>query len=226
MLDTELKKEINEILSSTNKDFKLWFRCDDIAVASKKFVKMNSIFKKYDTKCYYAVIPNLIEDSVIKEINSNPNIFVMQHGISHKNNGTNVALELIDNKHIIDECIEKITFMKDAFGNKFNNILCPPWNKIEQGAEKILSNFYDGLSTYFCNESCFKFDLNPNIDIIDWTTGNYKGHKFIVEKMKARLYTNYIGFCLHHNHMNDDAFDFIEYIVSNFNDKINLSFRI
>ena len=64
-------------------------------------------------------------------------------------------------------------------------------------------------------------DINSNIDITDWKSAQYRGHEKILEKIKSVIDSNVVGFCIHHNQLNEDAVEFIEFIISNFSKYIN-----
>lgn len=216
MLNKRIKEEITNLFNNKT-DLKIWFRCDDVGIISDKFIRLNNLFIKHNAKSYYAVIPCALQDQTLNEINKNKNVLIMQHGISHKNNSLDKEMELIDNEVVINECIKNIDKLKNIFGYRYSGILCPPWNKVELGAEQKLSKYYKGLSSYLNNKSGFLLDMNSNIDITDWKTATYRGHEKILEKIKNVIDGNVIGFCIHHNQLNEDAFEFIEFIVSNFN---------
>lgn len=205
---------------SQHKELKIWIRCDDVGKKNDKFSRLNNLFIHYNTKAYYAVVPDFLCEQTINEIDKNKNVRIIQHGVSHTNNRANNMLELVDNNIIVSQCIEKGKQLQQVFGDKYCQILCPPWNKLEAGASYKLKNHYRGLSCYKNHSSEFDININATLDIIDWATCSYRGHEVVFEKIQQQANSGLIGLCLHHSKMNDDAFSFVEFVVSNFGDRI------
>lgn len=216
MISESLKNEISNYINKFN--LKIWFRCDDVGINHPNFTRLNHLLKENNVKSYYAVIPELLDEKVIEQINKNKNVLIMQHGIRHQKNSP-LQIEIIDDESVINSCIQGHYKLNDIFKNKYTHILCPPWNKLDKGAEVKLSKHYKGLSCYKNYKSEFSKDINVNLDIINWKAEEYMGHGEVFCKMQS-LCEGYIGFCLHHFQMNEEAFEFVEYIVKNFNDKI------
>ena len=214
-----IKNIINKI--SARSFERIWFRDDDVGKRSKKFYKLNKLFKKYNIQICYAVIPNSLCQDVQECILKNRKCLVFQHGYSHQNNSkTNKMVELSDD---VDAVYLKSLMLKGKeqlqlkFAGQFKEILVPPYNNIDEKIQDKLKDYYEGCSTYKHNKTKFKKMFNPNCDIVDWENNNVTLE--YISSQIDKVQGNILGVVIHHKYIDKLGFKFLnkllKYIVKN-----------
>jgi len=162
-LDIELQKWEEASISPI-----FWIRDDDASKDGPKLAKLISISKKFSVPISIAVIPFLIEKSLIKTLNSNDLISVLQHGFKHKNYEPDGEKKSEFGKsreinHMIDDIIQGSKLVAESFEKSYEPIFVPPWNRmshlllphIQSIGLAAVSSFSKNLSGYrnFYNHS-------------------------------------------------------------------------
>ncbi len=197
-----------------------WIRNDDVSKCSPEFLKILNLYKKYTLKVIFAVIPTIFEKSAIDLISDDEYFVIAQHGYDHKNYLKNTSLnyksELCKERNE-DELIRKILQGKRMLcdvSKRDINIMVPPFNHIDFSVASLLSLHYDTLSVFGDHSSNFKNDVNPNIDLINWRREIFDIDDFEKRFIKLLNTTNNIGICIHHNFLNNKAFEYLEKLFS------------
>ncbi len=226
-LDNELTKWRESSISPV-----FWIRDDDATKDGPKIKKLVSISKKFNTPLSVAVIPYLIQKSVIKVLNSSNLITVLQHGFKHKNyEPKGQKKSEFGVSRDINNMIEDISYgsklISESFGKLYQPIFVPPWNRM---SHLLLPHIHSlgilGVSSFnkhlikYANDKNQLVIINTNIDIIDWKNDKiFLGEEKILEKLTSELIVRRnereniekpIGILTHHNVMEANSFLFLE----------------
>lgn len=214
-----------------NKQIKIWIREDDVSICSDEYCKMIELYKKYNISTVLCAIPTTIKKDCFELIKGSDNFVISQHGYSHKNYKSiyslDYSIELCDRRDrnkVIEEVLRGKSIIEEL-SSKRVKILTPPYNRIDRILETNLSKYYLVLSTFGDNESCFRRDLNPSIDIINWQTRRFDKEHFINEFNKKTIDYNDIGICIHHNFLNDDDIKYLDDFFSELSENDNMVLR-
>tara|TARA_B100001741_G_C16531601_1_gene589795 strand:- start:494 stop:1255 length:762 start_codon:yes stop_codon:yes gene_type:complete len=211
-----------------------WVRDDDATKDGPKLSKLVGISKKFNTPLSIAVIPFLIEKSLVDILNSNNLITVLQHGLKHKNyepNGQKKS-EFGQNREMnsmIEDIIQGAKLIYGSFEKIYEPIFVPPWNRMNHLLLPYIyslgiigvSSFKKSLIDAANNKNTI---INTNIDIIDWKKDKiFLGEEKILKQLLSELiirrnkndgHKQPIGILTHHNVMEENSFLFLEKLIS------------
>lgn len=214
---------------------RFWWRDDDLIDISPKLHRMRQISERYIVYVLVAVIPRDMQFNLGYETSGMHTFVWCQHGYAHQNHEisgqANSEFPLTRNRQlIVDDLSNGHRLLSDQFGERLLPVLVPPWNSFR---EDMVSNLpelgYVGLSQYGpisdrTNEAVCR--ANTHLDIVDWSTApKFPSNRTafllnrIVEELSARRVTNpqseeAFGVLTHHRAMDDEAWDFIETLLS------------
>jgi len=195
-----------EKLIENNPNLTFWWRDDDAHQASKQLDALIAL--NFPIKL--AVIPN----KTISTFDL-PNSFqVWQHGFDHTNHGSTIKAhkkcelsDTVSQTLLIQNLKLGQSKLRTLFPDHFENILVPPWNRIDPILGKTLT-FYDAISSYYTNETYSDLPRQDcHIDLINWKTKSLKSFQEITTELLHLIELNitHIGFLSHHLiHSNTD----------------------
>ncbi len=212
-----------------------WIRDDDAYKETQKLTRLISFTKEFNIPISLAVIPFLIEKSLVKILNSIDLISILQHGFKHKNyepNGQKKS-EFGESRnigHMLEDIHHGAKLVSEYFERAYQPIFVPPWNRMSHlllphinciGITAV-SSFKKNLCGHATNIEYSKI-INTNIDIIYWKKNKvFAGEKDLVDQLifelKVRRENNSrirepIGILTHHNVMNEDSFLFLDKLI-------------
>ncbi|MDC0074355.1 hypothetical protein OAK17_05850, partial [Alphaproteobacteria bacterium] len=211
-----------------------WLRDDDAIKFTPNLKKFSIICKKYNIPMNLAVIPKLIEDSLIEFVSNEKNIYILIHGLRHLNyaNKNQKKSEFGSNRDIETMLLEiqkGLEINKETFGEKSLPVFVPPWNRVNNKILNQLINIgiigFSGInSTSFLRQQFKSYNpliiRNADIDIINWKSNkSFMGEelllKSIISEIKVRIKNIHLRsepICIlsHHEIMKNESFKFIE----------------
>lgn len=213
------KLEIERIIEQLDPKIRIdiWFRDDDICDMNHNLQKLLDYFERLNIPLLLAAIPQNINQNLCEQLNSS-GILVGQHGYSHinYNNFSPLKSELCSCRNIstvISELSLGKAKLKKVFGEKFVNVLIPPYFEMDEDvAEAVEILGYDIYSMWWKNNlrPSGILELNCQIDFINWERPSvYCGDYFIQRQLYRELsileskQTTYhsIGIVLHHDYL-------------------------
>lgn len=151
-----------------------WWRDDD---AVEDTPQLRQLLKIAQDGLALAVIPDGMQPGLAKALEGYPDVFVLQHGFSHKNQAApgERKSEFPNSRAVgeIDAAFrEGYRRLEAAFGSRFLPVLTPPWNRIGTLALPRLRNLgFKALSRYQMRSTA-EFhgilQVNTHVDVIDW----------------------------------------------------------
>lgn len=172
-----------------------WWRDDDACAASPQLDMLIAL----GIPVKLAMIPDKVQAS----FDLPQNFAVWQHGFDHTNHSAGKKCELSDavsQSELLANLKSGQAKLQHLFPYHFENILTPPWNRIDPNIGAQLT-FYDAISSYYKNE--IHSDLprrDCHIDLVDWQTKQLKSYDVLLselQKLEAQNITH-IGILSHH----------------------------
>lgn len=192
-LNGELKK-----WSDSDKLAEFWWRDDDAQKPSAQLDQLLAIGDRHQVALSLATIPDGVEASLVDELSGRELVSILQHGYSHRNYApeTERKMELgwhRSSAQIMGQVHSGLTSLRTLFGEQFNAIMVPPWNRIDQRVVECLKGAgLNGLSTLgprnqYCPVEGIK-QVNVHVDIINWKQGRrFAGEAACIEQIVAHL---------------------------------------
>ena len=206
----------------------MWCRDDDACRDSPALRRLLEIAATARIPLALAVIPALVEDSLVDRVENAPALTILQHGYAHRNHAPagERNWELGDHRPIEDvvaELEKGRSELARRFGRRFLPVLVPPWNRIDaRVANRLPDAGFDGLSTFGVrtSETPAIVQRNTHVDLIAWRRGRlFIGQEAAIERLVAHLgarregradATEPTGILTHHLDLDGGAFSFLE----------------
>jgi len=132
----------------------LWWRDDDAVAQTSRLEPLLALATAQDIPVALAVVPAILEDSLIGGLAAVPGCTIVQHGYAHRNHAAAGAksCELGDGRAlpvVTGELAAGRDRLRVAFGPRFAPVLVPPWNRIDPAVVAALPALgFTGLSTF------------------------------------------------------------------------------
>lgn len=223
-----LDQTMNESLEKISRG-KVFFRADDIAAPSKNFTQMMELFKKYQTPLCLAVTPSWISrprwQALLEAAGDEPSLWCWhQHGwrhINHEPEGKKQEFGPSRTKEAIarDLALGKER-LEQILGPRFFPFFTPPWNRCSAHTLALLQSMgYNGISRSIGAKP--KSQGLPDIFVnVDLHTRREKDGKkdltLFFQELSRALSSGYCGVMIHHQLMNDAAFEALEALLQAF----------
>jgi len=208
-------------------DASIFFRADDIAVPGKQFAYLLEVFSQYRVPLCLAVVPAWLTRPrwlALKRVakNAASRWCWHQHGWRHVNHETKGKKQEFgptrsraDLEHDIGcgrQRLEKL------MGKDFYPVFTPPWNRCGQTALDVLNSL--GYAAVSRSRGGKSSTLNgvPNFDVnVDLHTRKEKipadGWHNLLDELQQAIASGRCGIMIHHQRMNQAAFDFLEILL-------------
>jgi hypothetical protein len=205
-------------------DAYIFFRADDIAVPGKQFTHLLGIFSQYRVPLCLAVVPAWLTRARWQALeNVAPNTASRwcwhQHGwrhINHEVEGKKQEFGPLRSPADLEydlRCGRQR--LENLLGKSFFPVFTPPWNRCDQKALDVLKNLgYAAVSRSRGSsppspKGLLNFDVN-----VDLHTRKEKtpatGWDHLFDELQQAIASGRCGIMIHHQRMNQAAFDFLE----------------
>jgi hypothetical protein len=212
----------------TGKPVSVFFRADDVAVYGKSFDRLMEIFLRHRTPLCLAVVPAWLTKEraeMLKRYHRKaPNLWCWhQHGWRHVNHQTSGKKAEFGDSRAADELRRDIHAggcrLETLMGKDFYPVFTPPWNRCGTETLKILKLLgYHAVSRGRQRASRGMAGL-PEFSVdVDLHTRKEpcaeEGWKNLFTDLEHALSQEVSGIMIHHQRMNDEAFDFLEFMLT------------
>ncbi len=153
----------------------LWWRDDDAALPDPALDRLLGFRPE---PLALAVIPKMVHEEAAAAILARSTATVIQHGYGHRNyappgEGKSEYSEAGDADIALDELVIGRKKLEALFGDRFEPILAPPWNRLaESYTGRLVGVGLSGLSAYGPRRGASPAmgitQVNSHIDLIDW----------------------------------------------------------
>lgn len=200
---------------------RIFFRTDDVGWGDENFFRLTEIFQSHGAPLVAAVIPALVNLETVYKIQSSPaDIEVSAHGFKHTNHNLDgKKTEFPDDrdpKEVLSELALGYQLCLSAFGDRFNRVFVPPWNRMAEGRWQIeLSQIgYRAISAFGGpNEPGDRKSFNAQIDLHSTKHPRYGSPDLLCNELKQIANSQLKGIMLHHAIMTDTDFDFVDRLI-------------
>jgi len=219
-------------------DGHIFFRADDIAVPGRNFTRLLEIFSKSRVPLCLAVVPAwLTRPRWLALKNAGQNAASRwcwhQHGwrhINHEIKGKKQEFGPLRTRADLEHDIRcGSQRLENLLGKSFYPVFTPPWNRCDQKALDVLKNLgYAAVSRSRGSSPPPPKGL-PSFDVnVDLHTRKEKtpaaGWDNLFDELLHAIASGRCGIMIHHQRMNEAAFDFLEILLMALvrNKKLNL----
>ncbi len=209
--------------SQSGPPISFWLRDDDAFQDNEKVRRLLSLCNKYSVPMAWAVVPEKLEESLVKLFQSEPLVTVIQHGFAHQNHGKGSGTSGEFQYH---RPLEKMRadaksgqqILAQRFGKQFLPIFVPPWNQISDAMIAELPKLgFLGLSRFGDEEKTYPFKIcNSNCDLLKWKpqvhfAGEEKSLNCIIEELQRGNFN--IGILTHHLDHDAETEEFLQKLM-------------
>ena len=173
----ELKQEL-ALWQQAGMVLPFWWRDDDATRHTPALERLASMARQFEMPVHIAVIPDLIEPSLIDQVLSTPALVPLVHGWRHHNHAPDGAKksEFGDTRPLQirrDEAGAGLRRVSQAFAGRGLPVFVPPWNRIGSDLVTELPGLgYRALSTFTPRKAREAapglLQINTHLDPIDW----------------------------------------------------------
>lgn len=231
-----------DFIKSNRPNKKIVFRVDDVDKLNKTIIRLTNLFIKYDIPASYQIIPNKLDEKLIKyilSINKKVLFDVGQHGFNHEDHWIGKCRLGEFNWHRSKEdkkmdIINGQNILQKEFGSSFIKVFTPPAHIIDEETISILKEErYIGFSAGMV-QSKSKFNkiidkinlwrhkrflnLSVSMDLIDWKTREFKSLDVLIKEYNLLKNSDFLGIVVHDKFMKEQDFitfeKFIKYLKS------------
>ena len=215
----------------------IFFRADDVAIASIKQHRLLDIFARLDTPLCAAMVPAWMTprhwEAISRAVQGKHHLFAWhQHGWNHLNHqregkkqefGPGAGLEA--KRRAILRGRDKLV---SILGERFLPVFTPPWNRLDPETMQILVEAGFLAISRFRGDKLQSLpglpDLPVNVDLhTRRETSPEAGWDAFLAELDQALASGRAGFMIHHQRMNEAAFVFLEQLLPLLHAQPNIS---
>ena len=205
----------------------VFFRADDVAVPGMQCARMMGLFVKYGAPLSLATVPAWLTSERWQYLNSfeksNPSRWCWhQHGWRHVNHeAEGKKQEFGDTRSVLEikqDIMRGKGRLEQLMAEAFYPVFTPPWNRCSANTLQILKDLgYAAVSRSPGRKPLSPGEL-PDFDInVDLHTRKERysaaGWNNLMREFEQAIASGYCGIMIHHQMMNDAAFDFLELLL-------------
>lgn len=189
---------------------RFWLRDDDAVVPTAALERLINITAEASVPLTLAVIPLDTGAALATALAQADHVCVAVHGWSHQNHADASEKKRELGLHrpktvVLDELARGFDKLAGLYGERFNTMLVPPWNRIDDELLPHLGALgYRSVSVFGAEKTAPVRQINTHVDLIDWH-GNRGGRDEnslvadIVSRLRVMRETGgHMGFLTHH----------------------------
>ncbi len=178
----------------------LWWRDDDAEGLCPALERLNQLSLGYRVPLYLATIPQSVRPDLAALLASNPRLWLLQHGYSHRSHALpgQRKCELGDDRPLAETGRELAQGWQQLqrFRERALPVLVPPWNRLsEQVAERLPGLGYARLSVLGARPQRRGIaEVNVHVDLVNWKQGRcFAGEAAVIGQLVAHLRSRRVG---------------------------------
>jgi predicted deacetylase len=225
-LPDAIKEELHELSADIAKQpgrTTVFFRADDVGKIDAGFIPLMELFDDHKIPLCPALVPCWLSADSWAKICSitgrQENFCWHQHGYAHADHAVSGKKNEFGDNRTEEEIRAEITggkeILEQMLGDTFFPAFTPPWNRCSSTTLEILQELQFQVLSRSINVSPQPPDRLVEFPVnIDLHTRREKspeeGMKNLLEECRQAAKTGLMGFMIHHQRMNDNAFLFLE----------------
>lgn len=212
--------ELRTALDAAPEPVTFWWRDDDAGEDSLELARLLALAEARAVPVALAVVPAWLTAPCAERIRGCRMATVLQHGFAHADHGSpeDGKIELggaIPPAELAGQLAAGRRTLVDAFADRFQPVMVPPWNRIADSLVPTLSALgFHGLSTFGPRPAVEPApglrQVNIHLDLILWQEGSRPLAFDEIAQALTRLVQQGmpepLGIMSHHRVMNDGAF--------------------
>lgn len=200
---------------------RFWLRDDDAVMPTDLLEQLVGLTALQNVPLTLAVIPQDTGAALAKTIAKAGHVSIAVHGWSHQNHAGESEKKQELGLHrpkaiVLDELSKGFGKLAELYGQQFNAMLVPPWNRIDADLLPELASLgYRSVSVFGAEKAAPIRMINTHVDLIDWH-GSRGGRdpEALIAEIVARLrvmfdQSGHMGFLTHHLVHDDAAWNFL-----------------
>lgn len=206
----------------------VFFRADDVATPGRTLSKLISIFLSHQTPLTLAVVPAWLTkprwQHLLELCNIDRPLFCwMQHGWRHLNHEPHgKKMEFGPSRsfsHKRQDLLLGFERLRDLMGDEFLPVFTPPWNRCdEETLRALLEMGHQALSRSLGAQPPTPATLPEYPVTVDLHSRKERdaeaGWQSLFKELSRSLCSGFCGVMIHHQRMNEPAFDFLDLLLS------------
>ena len=172
-----LRNEL-DLWSDSRDSASFWWRDDDAAEETTPLHTLDALSQELEIPVALSVIPARLQGTLPLYLHKRPHFTVLQHGFSHSSYAPKGAKKIEIGGDRSTEAIQSelstgCVQLTQAFGDQFQAVLVPPWNRIESRTySALVSAGFSGLSSMWARTAAYPLEgllqVNTHLDPINW----------------------------------------------------------
>ena len=205
----------------------IFFRADDVAVPGRRLANLIDIFRRYRTPLCLAVVPAWLTSRRWQYLNGlgakESSLWCWhQHGWRHVNHEIDgkkqefgASRSRLDIKR---DLVQGKRRLEDIMGAEFYPVFTPPWNRCSLSTLQLLQDLgYSAVSRSRSSQPKTPRGLRDLCVDVDLHTRKERdpaiGWNNLLKELQRAMSSDSCGIMIHHQRMNDGAFDFLELLL-------------
>jgi len=205
----------------------IFFRADDVAAPGRNFAKLMDIFRRHQVPLCLAVVPAWLTGSrwqYLKGLGAKESSLWCwhQHGWRHVNHEIDGKKQEFgasrSRSDIKRDLVQGKRRLEDLMEAEFYPVFTPPWNRCSLSTLQLLGELgYVAVSRSRGSEPKAPRQLSDfwvNVDLHtrkEWDPA--LGWSNLFNELQQAISSKLCGIMIHHQRMNDGAFDFLEMLI-------------
>lgn len=228
-LNERIERCLGEVLAQTAKKDSghIFFRADDVAVPSKKLSRLMELFTFYRVPLSLPVVPAWLTGPRWKHLKKmgqkTPDLWCWhQHGWRHVNHEMKGKKQEFGPSNppsqVRLDIVRGRSRLETLMGKSFYPVFTPPWNRCNRNTLELLKKLgYHAVSRSYNSQPPSPKGL-PDFQVnVDLHTRKEKdpltGWDNLFSEFRQAMVNGLCGVMIHHQRMNDAAFDFLEFFL-------------
>jgi len=205
----------------------IFFRADDVAAPGRNLAKLMDIFKRHRVPLCLAVVPAWLTGSrwqYLKGLGTKESSLWCwhQHGWRHINHETEGKKQEFgasrSRSDIKRDLVQGKRRLEDLMEAEFYPVFTPPWNRCSLDTLQLLGELgYVAVSRARGSMPQAPRGLPDFYADVDLHTRKERdpalGWKILLEELQSAISSKFCGIMIHHQRMNEAAFDFLEMLI-------------
>lgn len=167
-----LQREL-DLWSKRGRKLRFWWRDDDARTDTPALGRLFDLAGRFDMPLALAVIPVGAEESLVRRLDREPRVRVLQHGWDHANHAEPARpAEFGDSRdpaEVQAQLSEGRRRLEKLFSSRFLPVLVPPFNRLSRHLDGAVADAgYCFISLHGDFAGLPMASRNPHLDVIDW----------------------------------------------------------
>ena len=187
--------------SAAGRKAAFWWRDDDAGLACERLDRLLDLRRAHGLPLAIAAIPERVESALVDRLRDAESVTVLQHGYAHGNHAPpgQRSLELGGSRppgEVLADLERGFSAMEAEFGERFEAVLVPPWNRIDDAVIRALADIgFRGISTHKARRRAHPapglLQVNTHLDPVNWRhrggfIGVYPALAILVQHLVAK----------------------------------------